>query len=32
VAGEPVEVVHGAQPKRRYADAVVRVLAAGPPD
>ena len=31
VAGEPVEVVHGAQPKRRYADAVARVLAAGPP-
>jgi thioredoxin 1 len=30
-AGEPVEVIHGAQPKRRYADAVARVLAAGPP-
>ena len=28
VAGEPVEVVHGAQPRRRYADAVARVLAA----
>jgi thioredoxin 1 len=28
VAGEPVEVVHGAQPRRRSADAVARVLAA----
>lgn len=28
VAGEPVEVVHGAQPRRRYADAVARALAA----
>jgi thioredoxin 1 len=27
VAGEPVEVVHGAQPRRRYADAVARALA-----
>jgi hypothetical protein len=27
VAGEPVEVVHGAQPKRRYAEAVARALA-----
>ena len=26
VAGEPVEVVHGAQPRRRYADAVARAL------
>lgn len=26
--GEPVEVIHGAQPRRRYADAVARVLAA----
>ncbi len=25
--GEPVEVVHGAQPRRRYAEAVARVLA-----
>ncbi len=31
-AGEPVEVVHGAQPRSRYADAVARALAAaGPP-
>ncbi len=28
VSGEPVEVVHGAQPRRRYADAVARALAA----
>ena len=28
VAGEPVEVVHGAQPRLRYADAVARALAA----
>ena len=28
VAGEPVEVVNGAQPRRRYADAVARALAA----
>ena len=27
-AGEPVEVIHGAQPRRRYADAAARVLAA----
>jgi thioredoxin len=27
VGGEPVEVVHGAQPKRRYAEAVARALA-----
>ena len=27
VAGEPVEVVHGAQPRRRYAEAVARALA-----
>ena len=27
VAGEPVEVVHGAQPRSRYADAVGRALA-----
>ena len=26
-AGEPVEVIHGAQPRRRYAEAVTRVLA-----
>ena len=26
-AGEPVEVLHGAQPRRRYADAVARALA-----
>ena len=25
--GEPVEVIHGAQPRRRYADAVARALA-----
>lgn len=24
--GEPVEVIHGAQPRRRYADAVTKVL------
>jgi thioredoxin 1 len=24
--GEPVEVIHGAQPRRRYAEAVARVL------
>lgn len=28
VDGDPVEVVHGAQPRRRYADAVARALAA----
>jgi thioredoxin 1 len=28
VDGEPVEVVHGAQPRSRYADAVARALAA----
>jgi thioredoxin 1 len=27
-AGEPVETVHGAQPRRRYAEAVERALAA----
>ena len=27
VSGEPVEVIHGAQPRRRYAEAVARVLA-----
>ncbi len=27
-AGEPVETIHGAQPRRRYADAVDRALAA----
>jgi len=26
--GEPVEVIHGAQARRRYADAVIRLLAA----
>lgn len=26
-AGEPVKVVHGAQPRRRYADAVAQALA-----
>jgi thioredoxin 1 len=26
--GEPVEVIHGAQPRRRYAEAVARLLAA----
>jgi thioredoxin 1 len=26
VAGEPVEVVHGAQPRRRYAGAVARAM------
>jgi thioredoxin 1 len=26
--GEPVEVIHGAQPRRRYAEAVTRLLAA----
>ena len=26
--GEPVEVIHGAQARRRYADAVTRLLAA----
>ena len=25
-SGEPVEVIHGAQPRRRYAEAVARVL------
>lgn len=25
--GEPVETIHGAQPRRRYAEAVERVLA-----
>ena len=25
--GEPVEILHGAQPRRRYAEAVARVLA-----
>jgi hypothetical protein len=24
--GEPVETIHGAQPRRRYAEAVARVL------
>ena len=28
VAGEPVETIHGAQPRRRYADAVSRALPA----
>jgi thioredoxin 1 len=27
-AGEPLETIHGAQPRRRYADAVRRALAA----
>jgi thioredoxin 1 len=27
-AGEPVETIHGAQSRRRYADAVARALAA----
>ena len=27
-AGEPVETIHGAQPRRRYAEAVERALAA----
>jgi thioredoxin 1 len=27
-AGKPVETVHGAQPRRRYAEAVERALAA----
>ena len=26
--GEPAEVIHGAQPRRRYAEAVARLLAA----
>jgi thioredoxin 1 len=26
--GEPVEVIHGAQPRRRYEEAVARLLAA----
>ena len=26
VAGEPVETIHGAQPRRRYAEAVARVV------
>ena len=26
VAGEPVETIYGAQPRRRYAEAVARVL------
>ena len=26
--GEPVETIHGAQPRRRYAEAVARALAA----
>ena len=26
--GEPVEVIHGAQPRRRYDEAVARLLAA----
>jgi thioredoxin 1 len=29
-AGEPVEVIHGAQPHRRYAQAVERALAEAP--
>jgi thioredoxin 1 len=28
VEGEPVETIHGAQPRRRYADAVARALSA----
>ena len=28
VAGQPVETIHGAQPRRRYVDAVSRALAA----
>lgn len=28
VAGEPVETIHGAQPRRRYADSVSRALPA----
>ena len=27
-AGQPVETIHGAQPRRRYAEAVERTLAA----
>jgi len=27
-SGEPVEVIHGAQPRQRYAEAVARVLTA----
>jgi len=27
-SGEPVETIHGAQPRRRYAEAVARVLTA----
>ena len=27
VGGEPVETIHGAQPRRRYAEAVARVVA-----
>lgn len=27
-SGEPIDVIHGAQPRRRYADAVARALAA----
>ena len=26
VGGEPVETIHGLQPRRRYAEAVARVL------
>ena len=26
VGGEPVETIHGAQPRRRYAEAVARVV------
>jgi hypothetical protein len=28
VAGEPVETIHGAQPRRRYAEALSRALPA----
>lgn len=30
VRGEPLDVIHGAQPRRRYAEAVARALAEAP--
>ena len=30
LGGEPVEAIHGAQPRRRYAEAVARALAEAP--
>jgi thioredoxin 1 len=30
VDGEPVEAIHGLQPRRRYAEAVARVLGGSP--